>query len=154
MWKLDYKESWVLKSWCFWTVVLEKTLEESLGLQGYPTSPSKRKLVLSIHWKDWSWRRNSDTLATWFEQLTHWKRPWCWERLKAGGEGDNQGWGGWMASLTWWTWIWESSGTWWWTGKPGVLQSMGSQRVGHNVATDLNWRQINYWLIQNNFLLY
>ena len=76
-----------------------------------------------------SW--NSNTLATWCEELTHWKRPWCWERLKVGGEGDNRGWDGWMASSTWWTWVWVISGSWWWTGKPGVLPSMGSQRVGH-----------------------
>ena len=66
-------------------------------------------------------------------------RPWCWEILKAGGEGDNRGWDGWMASLTWWTWVWVSFGSWWWTGKPSVLQSMGSQRVGHDWVTELNW---------------
>ena len=59
------------------------------------------------------------------QELTHWKRPWCWERLKAEGEGDDRGWDGWMASPTQWTWVWVSSGSWWWTGKPGVLQSMG-----------------------------
>ena len=71
-------------------------------------------------------------------QITDWKRPWCWERLKAGGEGDDKGWDGWMASPTWWTWVWASSWSWWWTGKPGVLQSMGSQRVRHDWATELN----------------
>ena len=70
---------------------------------------------------------------------THWKRPWCWERVKAGGEGDNRGWDGWMASPTRWTWIWVSSESWWWTGKPGVLKSMGSQRVGQDWVTELNW---------------
>ena len=70
------------------------------------------------------------------------ERPWSWERLKAGGEGDDRGWDGWMASLAQWTWVWVSSGSWWWTGKPGVLQSMGSQRVGHDWATELNWRYI------------
>ena len=69
------------------------------------------------------------TLATWCEELTHWKRPWCCARPKAGGEGDNRGWDGWMASLTLWTWVCASSGSWWWTRRPGVLQSMGSQRV-------------------------
>ena len=73
------------------------------------------------------------------EELTHWKRPWCWERLKAGGEGDDRGWDGWMASLTWWMWVWVSSESWWMTGQPGVLQSMGSQRVGHDCVTELNW---------------
>ena len=67
------------------------------------------------------------------------EKPWCWERLKAGGEGDNRGWDGWMVSLTQWTWVWVNSRSWWWTGRPGVLQSMGSQRVGHDWATELNW---------------
>ena len=137
MWELDYKESWVPKNWCFWTVVLEKILE-SLGLQDQ-TSPSSRKSVLNIHWKDWCWGWSSSSLATWCEELTQWKRPWCWERLKAGGEGDNRGWDGWMASPTWWTWVWASSGSWLWTGKPGMLQSMGLQIVRHDWATELNW---------------
>ena len=82
-----------------------------------------------------------DTLATWCEELTHWKRPWCWGRLKAGGEGGDRRWGRWMASPTRWTWVWVSSRSSWWTGKPGVLQPMGSQRVGHDWATELNWWQ-------------
>ena len=89
--------------------------------------------------KDWCWSWNSNPLATWCEELTHRKRLWWWDRLKAGGEGDNKGWDGWMASPTWWTWFWASSRSWWWTGKPGVLQSMGLQRVGHDWATELNW---------------
>ena len=80
-------------------------------------------------------------LATWCKELTYLKRLWCWERLEAGGEGDNRGWNGWMASLTWWTWVWASSGSWWWTGKPGMLQSTGSQRVGQDCATELNWSE-------------
>ena len=74
------------------------------------------------------------------EELIHWKRLWCWERLKAGGEGDDKGWDGWMASPTQWTWVWACSGSWWWTGRSGVLQSMGSQRVGHNWVTELKCR--------------
>ena len=97
-----------------------------------------KEISPGVHWKDcWSW--NSNTLATWFEELTHMKRPWCWEGLRAGGEGDNRGWDGWMASLTQWTQAWVDSGSWWWTGRPGVLQFMGSQRVGHDWATELNW---------------
>ena len=84
-----------------------------------------RKSVLNIHWKDWCWSWNSNTWATWCEKLTHWKRPWCWERLKAGGEGDDWGWDGWMASPTQWAWVWVNSGSWWWTGRPDVLQFMG-----------------------------
>ena len=73
------------------------------------------------------------------KELTHWKRLWCWEGLGAGGEGDNRGWDGWMASPTWCTWVWVNTGNWWWTGRPGVLQFMGSQRVRHDWATELNW---------------
>ena len=120
---------------------------ESLGLQGDATSPSLRKSFLNIHWKDWWWSWNSNTLATWCKELTRLKRPWCWARLKAGGEGDNRGWVGWMASPTWWTWSRASFRSWWWTGKPGVLQSMGSQRVGHNWVTELtDWSLLGHVL--------
>ena len=81
---------------------------------------------------------NSNTLAIWCKELIHWKRPWCWERLRA-GEGDDRGWDGWMASPTQWTWVWVDSRSWWWTGRPGLLWFMGSQRVGHEWATELNW---------------
>ena len=77
--------------------------------------------------------------VTWCEEMTHWKRPWCWERLKAGGEGDDRGWDGWMASLTQRTWVWASSGRWWRTGQPGMLQSLGSQRVRHDWV--IEWQQ-------------
>ena len=80
------------------------------------------------------------TLATWCGEWTHFKRPWCWERLKAGRQGDIREWDGWMASLTQRTGVWVNSGNWWWTGRPGVLQSMGLQRVRHDWATELNWR--------------
>jgi len=116
------------------------------GLQGEPASPSWKKSVLNVHWKGWCWSWNSNTLATCCEELTHWKRPWCWERLKAGEEGDNRGWNGWMAPLTQWTWVWVSSVNWWWTGRPGVLQSMGLQRVRHDWATELNWTELMGWM--------
>ena len=80
---------------------------------------------------------NGNSAFTWCEELTHWKRTWCWERLKAGGEGDGRGWDGWRASPTQWTWVWANSRSWWWTGRPGVLQSRGSQRVRHNDWTVL-----------------
>ena len=82
---------------------------------------------------------HSSTLAISCEELTHWKRLWCWEVLGAGGEGDAREWDGWMASLTRWTWVWVNSGSWWWTGRPGVLRFMGLQRVRHDWATDLIW---------------
>ena len=88
---------------------------EYLVLQGDPTSPSWKKAVLSVHRKDFCWSWNSKTLATWCEELTHWKRPWCWERFKAGAKGDDRGWDGWMASPTQWRWVRVNSGSWWWT---------------------------------------
>ena len=130
---------------------------ESLGLQGDPTSTSFRRSVLGGHWKHWCWGWNSNTLATSWEVLTHWKRPWFWEGLGAGGEGDNRGWCGWMASLTRCTWVLVNSGCWRWTGRPGVLRFMGSQRVGHDWAIELNWigkkiKNRNIWSL-NNMLL-
>ena len=102
---------------------------------------SWRRSVLGVHWKDWCWSWNSSTLATWCEELTHCKRPWCWEGLGAGGEGDDRGWDGWMTSPTPWTWVWVNSGNLWWTGRPGVLRFMGSQRIGHDWAIELNWTE-------------
>ena len=125
MWELDYKESWVLKNWCFWTVVLEKTLG----------SPLDCKEIQPVHPKgnqSWIFIGRNDAEA---EALVLWPP----DEGEAGGEGDNRGWDGWMASPTWWTWVWAGSGSWWWTGKPGVLQSMGSQKVGHDWVTELNW---------------
>jgi len=141
MWELDYKESWVPKNWCFWTVVLEKTLESPLDCKEIQPVNPKGNQSWMIHWKDWgwSWNWNSSTLATWCQELTHWKRPWCWERLKAGGEGDDRGWDGWRASLTQSTWVWVGSGSWWWTGKPGMLQSTGSQS---DLTEQLNWTEL------------
>ena len=139
MWELDCEESWPPKNWCFWTVVLEKTRE----------SPLECKQIQPVHPKgDQSWvfigRTNIEaetpnTVATWCEEPTHWKRPWCWERLRVRGEGDDRGWNGWMASSTQWTWVWVNLGSWWWTGRPSVLQFMESQRVGHDWVTELNW---------------
>ena len=115
---------------------------ESLGLQGDTTSLSWRKSVLNIHWKDWYWSWNSNTLATCCDEMTHLKRPWCWERWKVAGEGDNRGSDGWMASLTQWTWVYINTRSWWWTGRPGVFHTMGSQRVRQN--EQLNWTYIHY----------
>ena len=103
--------------------------------------PILKEISPRVHWKDWCWSWNSNTVATWCEELTHLKRPWCWERLKAGGEGDDRGWDGWMASLTQWTWVWVDSRSWWWTGRSDLLQSMRSQRVRHDWVTELNWTE-------------
>ena len=132
MWELDCEESWALKNWCFWTVVLEKTLESPLDCKEMqPVNPKENQSCIFIGRTDgWSW--SSSILATSCEELTHWKRLWCWEGLGAGGEGDYRGWDDWMASPTQWTWVWVNSGSWWWTGKPGVLRFMGLQRVRHD----------------------
>ena len=126
--ELNHKENWAPKNWCFWTVVLEKTLESPLNCKEMKTVILK-KSILHVHWKDWYWSWSSNTLAPWWEELTHWETPWCWERLKAGGEGDNRGWDVWKALPTQWTWIWRSSGRRWRTGKPIMLQCTGSQRM-------------------------
>ena len=126
MWELDCK-GWVLKNWCFQTVALEKILE----------IPLESKEIKPVNPKgNWRWifigrtdakSEAPNTLGTWCEELTHWKRPWRWERLRASGEGDSRGWDGWMASLTQWTWVSANSERWWRTGKPGMLQFTGSQ---------------------------
>ena len=115
---------------------------ESLELQGDPTSPFWRRSALEFLWMEWCWSRNSSTLATSCEELTHWKSLWCWEGLGAGGEENERGWDGWMASLTQWTWVWVNSRSWWWTERPGMLQFMGLQRVRHDLATELNWTEL------------
>ena len=138
VWKLDYKESWAPKNWCFWTVVLEKILESPLDYKEIqPVHPKGDQSCVFIG----RTAAEAETPALWppNAELSHWKRPWCWERLRAGGEGDDRGWDGWMASPTQWTWVWVDSGSWWWTGSPGVLWFMGSQRVGHNWVTELDW---------------
>ena len=126
-------------------MVVEKTLE----------SPLDCKEIQPVHSKGHqSWvffgrtdaKAETNTLATLCKELTHWKRPWCWEGLGAGGEGGERGWDGWMASPTRWTWVWVNSGSWWWTGRPGVLWFMRLQRVGHDWATELNWTE---WLSNN-----
>ena len=131
---------WMLiGNWSFQIVMLEKILD----------SPLDFKEIKPVHPKgNQSWifigRTDAEVEAPilrpiWCEELTHWKRPWFGERLKA-EEGDDRGWDGWMASLTGWTWAWVNSRSWWWTGKSGILQSMGSQRVGHDWVTELNWK--------------
>ena len=92
-------------------------------------------------------------MATSYEELTHWKRPWCCEELGTGGEGDNRGWDGWMPSPTRWAWVWVNSRSWWGTGGPGVLQFMGSQRVGHCWATELKWNELKLLLEKNSLIL-
>ena len=130
MWELNHKEGWALKNQCFWTVVLEKTLESCLdckkikpiSLKEISPEYSLEGLMLKLKLQYFGHLK---------EETTHWKRPWCCVRLQAGGEWDDREWDGWMTSPTRWTWIWASSGRWWRTGRPGMLQSMGLQRVRH-----------------------
>ena len=135
MWELDCEESWVPKNWFFSTVVLEKTLESPLGC----------KEIQPVHPKgDQSWvfigKTDAETSILWPPHAKSWligKDPDA-ERWGAGGEGDDRGWDGWMASPTQCTWVWVNSGSWWWTGRPGMLWIIGSQRVGHDWVTELN----------------
>ena len=140
MWELDCEESWAPKNWCFWIVVLEKTLESPLDCK--EIQPVHSKADQGVLWKGWCWSWNSSTLVTSCEELTHWKRLWWWEGLGAGREGDDRGWDGWMASPTRWTGVWVNSGGWWWTRRPGVLRFMGSQKVRHDWVTELNWTAV------------
>ena len=138
-------ESWIIKkaeSWrirCFWTAMLEKTLESPSDCMEIKLVHPKGNQSWVENGRNWCSNWNSSNLATWCNELTHWKRPWCWEILKAGEEGDRR-WDDWMASPIQWAWVWASSGSWWWTGRPGVLQSMGLQRVWHDWAAELSWR--------------
>ena len=148
MWELDYKESWALKNWCFWTVVLEKTLESP------KTARRSNHWILNEINNEYSLeglmlRLKLRTLATWCKELTHWKRLWCWEILKVEGEGNDSGRDGWMASLTQWTWVWASSGE----GQGSLAcYSPWSQGVRHDWMTEqqeIKGRVTNFFLNQD-----
>ena len=140
MWELDCEEGWVPKNWCFWSVVLEKTLESPLDCKeiqqvhsegdqpwvffGGNDAKAETPILWPPHVKSWLIGKDSDTGRDWGQEE----------------KGTTRGWDGWMASPTRWTWIWVNSGSWWWTRRPGMLRFMGSQRVGHDWATELNWR--------------
>ena len=109
MWELSHKESWSLKNWCFWIVVLEK-IHESPWTARRSNQSILKEINPGYSWKDWCWNWSFNTLATWCEEPTHWKRPWYWESLRAGGEGGKRGWNDWIASLTQWRWIWATPG--------------------------------------------
>ena len=114
---------------------------EFLELQGDPTSPSSRRSVLGVHWKDWCWSWHFSTLATSCKELTYWKRPWCWEGLGSGGEGEDRRWDGWMASPTWWTWVCASSGSWWWVREAGCAAVCGVAKSQTQLSNEPNWSQ-------------
>ena len=108
IWELDHKGGWASKNCCFRTVVLEKILESPLYCKEIKPVNPKRKSTLNIHWKNWCW--SSSSLSTWCKLPTHWKRPWCWERLKAKGKEGGRGWDGYIASRAQYTWLWTNSG--------------------------------------------
>ena len=160
MWELDYKESWVLKNWCFWTVVLEKTLE----------SPVDCKEIRTVHPKGnqyWIFIGRTDVEAEtpilWLPDAKNWL---IWKdpdagKMKAGGEGVDRGWDGWMASLTQRTWVWINSGSWWWTGRPGDCSSWGCKELDiterlnmktHNVARCGNKKKAKACIFQHSFI--
>ena len=132
MWELNHKEHRMPKNLCFWTVGLEKTLENPLDSKEIkPVNPKGNQHWILIGRTD----GHSNTLVIWCKQLTDWKRPWCWERLKAEEE-DNRAWDGWIALPIQWAWSWANSRKWSGTGRSGMLQSMGSQRIRHDLATE------------------
>ena len=149
MWELGYKESWALKNWWFWTVVLEKTLASLLDC----------KESQAIHPKgDQSWviigridlKLKLQSFGHLIRRNDSLENALILERLKAGGKGANRGWDGWMALLTQWTWVWINARSYWWPGKPGVLQSMESQRVWPNWVPELNNGDIKWgWAIHS-----
>ena len=134
--KAEHRSIDAFELWC-WTRLLRVPWTARRSNQSI-----LKEISPGVHWKEWCWNWNSSTLATWCEDLTHLKRPWCLERLKAGGEGENRGWDSWMASPTRWTWVWVNPGSWWWTGRPGMLWFMGSQRVGYVWVNKLNWTEL------------
>ena len=141
-WTINKAESWRIDAFelCCW-----RRLRSPLDCKEIqPVHPKGNQS--RIHWKDWCWSRSSNTLATWCEELTHWKKPWCWERLKAGGEGDDRGWDGWMAPPTQWTWVWVSSRSWWWTGKPGMPWGCKES----DTTEHLNWPS---WTLDRDLIL-
>ena len=143
MWELDCEESWALKNWCFWTVVLEKTFERPLDCKEIQPVHSEGDQPWDFFGRNDA-KAETSTLANSCEVLTHWKRLWCWEGLGAGGEGEDRGWGGWMASPTRWSWVWVNSGSWWCTGKPAMLWFMGLQSQSRlSDWTELKWTELN-----------
>ena len=144
MWELDCEESWALKNWCFWTVVLEKTLESPLDCKEIQTVHSE-EISPGISLEGMMLKLKLQYFGHLMRRVDSLEKTLMLGGIGGRGKGDDRGWDGWMASLTRWTWVWMNSGNWWWTGRPGVLRYMGSQRVGHDWATELKkmvmWRQ-------------
>ena len=135
VWELAHREGRSPKIWWLQTMVLEKTPGSPLDCKENKSVNIKGNSTLNTLWKDWCWSWSSSIMVIWCEQQTHWKSPWCWEILRTGEE-SARGWDGRMASPMQWTWTGANSGRWWEIGRPDVLQSMGSQRVRHDWATE------------------
>ena len=140
MWELDCEEGWAPQNWCFWTVVLEKTLESPLDCKEIQQVHSEGDLPWDFFGRN---DAKAETPVLWPLHAKSWLigKDWCWEGLGAGEEGDDRGWGGWMASLTWWTWVWVNSGSWWWTGRPGggAIHGVTKSRTRLSDWTELSW---------------
>ena len=137
--ELDHKEGWAPKNWCFSTVVLEKALESPLDSREIQVNPKGNQPWIFI--EGLMLKLTLQYFGQLSEEPTHWQSPWCWERLKAKGEGRSREWDGYLASPTQWTWIWANCGRQWRTRKPGVLQFTGSQRVEHDLVTEQQQRR-------------
>ena len=141
MWELNCKESWALKNWWFWNVVLEKTLERTLDCKEIqPVHPKGNQSCCSL--EGLMLKLKLQYFGHLMRRVDSLEKTLMLGGIGAGAEGDDRGWDGWMASPTRWTWVWVNSSSWWWTGRPGMLWFMGSQRVGQDWATELNW-----WLV-------
>ena len=136
--ELDCEESWAPKNWCFWTVVLEKTLESPLNCKEIQPVHPKGDQTFRCSLEGLILKLKLQYFGHLMQRVDSLEKTLCWKGLGAGEEGDDRGWDGWMASPTWWAWGWVNSGSWWWTGRPGMLRFMGSQRVGHDWVTELN----------------
>ena len=142
MWELDCEESWVLENWCFWTMVLEKTLESPLDCKEIHPKSILKEVSPGCSLEGLMLKLKLQYFCHLMRRVDSLEKTLMLGGIGAGGEGDDRGWDGWMASLTQWTWVWVNSWRWWWTGRPGVLWIMGSQRVGHYWATELNWTEL------------
>ena len=143
MWELNYKESWAPKNWCFWTMVLEKTLESPLDWKEIQPVHPKGDQSWVVHLKDWRWSWNSSTLATWFEELIHLKRPWCWGKIEVRRRRGDRGWDGWMALPTQWTWVWVFLGVG--DGQGGLVCCSPWGCKESDMTEWLNWTEL-YWI--------
>ena len=150
---MDYKESKAQKNWCFWTMVLEKTLESPLDCKKFNQSILK-EISHGCSLEGLMLKLKLQFFGHLIQRADSLEKTLILGNMRAGGEGNDRGCDGWMASLTQWTWVWMDSGSWSWTGRPGMLQFMGSQRVRHNWATELNWTELNFQWKQFNFLFY